>query len=37
MAAIVDQSKARAEAELEGDVLTITLAGSWRITEPRPS
>src|SRR5690606_6768968 len=31
------QSKARAEAEQEGDVLTITLSGSWRIIEPRPS
>lgn len=37
MAATVDQSKARAEAELEGDVLTVTLSGRWRITEPRPS
>lgn len=28
--------QARARAELAGDVLEVTLGGSWQITEPRP-
>jgi hypothetical protein len=29
--------KARATAQAAGDALEVSLAGTWQITEPRPS
>ena len=37
MAATLEPPKARASDRQDGDVLEISLSGTWRITEPRPS
>ncbi|MEO5959922.1 MAG: ABC transporter permease [Opitutaceae bacterium] len=37
MSARLETSSARANAESEGEVLTVTLSGGWHITERRPS
>ncbi len=37
MAALTASPRARVSAEVEGDVLVVALAGTWEITEPRPS
>ena len=37
MAVTLDQPKARASDRQDGDVLEISLSGTWRITEARPS
>jgi phospholipid/cholesterol/gamma-HCH transport system permease protein len=37
MSAHPETLNARASAKVDGDTLEVSLAGSWRITEPRPS
>jgi phospholipid/cholesterol/gamma-HCH transport system permease protein len=37
MSASSDTLRARASANVEGDGMTVALAGTWQITEPRPA